>query len=85
MGLLDVVLGVLAVALLAAVVRVITGPTHADRALAFDFSFAVLVAAVGVLAVRFDTPALVHLIGAATLLGFLGTVALAALVERGPR
>lgn len=85
MVLLDVVLAALAVALLAAVVRVVRGPTHADRTLAFDFSFAVLIAAVAVLAVRLDTPALVHLVGAATLLGFLGTVALAALVERGPQ
>ncbi len=79
----DVVLGGLALAMAAATARVILGPSNADRALAVDFGFAVFVAAVAVLAVRLEQPALLDLVLAATLLGFLTTVALAALVERG--
>ncbi len=78
----DVVLGGLALAMAAATARVILGPSNADRALAVDFGFAVFVAAVAVLAVRLEQPALLDLVLAATLLGFLTTVALAALVER---
>ncbi|HEY8450852.1 MAG: monovalent cation/H+ antiporter complex subunit F [Micromonosporaceae bacterium] len=80
--LLDVVLGGLALAMTAATVRVVLGPSNADRALGVDFGFAVLIAAVAVLAVRLEQPALLDLVLAATLLGFLTTVALAALVER---
>lgn len=79
---LDVVLGGLALALAVATGRVILGPSNADRALAVDFGFAVVVAALAVLAVRLEQPALLDLVLAATLLGFLTTVALAALVER---
>ncbi|HLV58805.1 MAG TPA: monovalent cation/H+ antiporter complex subunit F [Natronosporangium sp.] len=78
----DVVLGGLALAMAAATARVILGPSNADRALGVDFGFAVFVAAVAVLAVRLEQPALLDLVLAATLLGFLTTVALAALVER---
>jgi multicomponent Na+:H+ antiporter subunit F len=80
--LLDVVLGGLALAMTAATVRVVLGPSNADRALGVDFGFAVLIAAVAVLAVRLEQPALLDLVLAATLLGFLTTVALAALVDR---
>ena len=80
--LFDVVLGGLALAMAAATARVIFGPSNADRALGVDFGFAVFIAAVAVLAVRLEQPALLDLVLAATLLGFLTTVALAALVER---
>ena len=76
---LNVVLVVLAAALLATIVRILTGPTHADRALSVDFGFVVFTAG---LAVRLSTPALLDLVLAATLLGFLSTVAFAHLVER---
>ncbi len=78
---LNVVLGVLAVAMLVAIGRTIFGPTPADRALAVDFGFAIFVAGIAVLAVRLDEPALLDLVLAATLVGFLGTVAVAKLVE----
>jgi multicomponent Na+:H+ antiporter subunit F len=82
-GVLDVLLAVLALAMLVAIGRVIFGPSQADRALAVDLGFAVFVAGVAILAVRLDTRALVDLVLAATLVGFLGTVAFAKLVERG--
>lgn len=85
MSLLDLVLAALALAMLVAIGRVAIGPTSADRTLGLDFGFAILIAGTAVLAVRQQTPALVNLVLAATLLGFIGTVAIATLVERGPR
>lgn len=79
---LDVALVVLVVALVVAIVRIMVGPSHADRALAVDFGFAVFVAGLAVLAVRLSNPALIDLVLAATLLGFLSTVAFARLAER---
>lgn len=85
MGLPDLLLAALAVAMLVAIGRVVLGPSRADRVLGLDFGFAILTASVAVLALRLDTPALLSLVLAATLIGFLGTVAMAALVERGRR
>ncbi len=80
--LLDVVLAVLALTMLVAVGRIALGPTQADRALGLDYGFAVVIAAIAVLAVRLEQSALVDLALAGTLIGFIGTVAVAALVER---
>lgn len=82
---LDLALGVLALALLVAMIRLVTGPTDADRGLAVDFAFVVVVGAVALLALRLDTPALLDLVLVATVVGFLATVAVARLVrERSP-
>lgn len=82
---LDAALIALALAMLAVITRTLFAPSDADRALAIDLGFAVLVAAIAVLAVRLDEPALLDLVLAATLVGFLGTVAVARLVERKTR
>jgi multicomponent Na+:H+ antiporter subunit F len=78
--LLDAALVVLALALVVATVRLVVGPTDADRALGVDLGFAVVLAAVALLAVRLDAPALLDLVLVATLVGFLSTVAFARLV-----
>lgn len=85
MSILDVLLLVLVLVLLVAIGRTIWGRSQADRALAVDLGFAVFVAGLALLAVRLDTRALLDLVLAATLVGFLGTVAFAKLVERGGR
>ncbi len=77
---LDVALGVLVLALGVATWRLVAGPTDADRVLAVDFGFVVVVSAIALLAVRLNTAALLDLVLAATLVGFLATVALARLV-----
>lgn len=79
---LDVVLAGLAGAMLVAIGRVALGPSNADRALGMDFGAAVFIGAIAVLVVRLDDPALLDLVLAATLVGFISTVAVAALVER---
>jgi len=81
---LDAALVVLAVAAVVATVRVVVGPTDADRVLAVDLGFVVLLAALAVLALRLGAPALLDLVLVGTLVGFLATVALARLAARGP-
>ncbi|MGY1667670.1 monovalent cation/H+ antiporter complex subunit F [Geodermatophilus sp. SYSU D00696] len=78
--LIDAALVVLALALAVATARLTAGPTDADRALAVDFGFAVVLAAIALLAVRLDAPALLDLVLVGTLVGFLSTVAFARLV-----
>lgn len=82
MSLLDALLAVLVLAMVVAIGRTLVGPTNADRALGIDFGFAVFVAGLALLAVRLDSPAMLDLVLAATLVGFLATVAFAKLVER---
>jgi len=79
---LDVVLGVLTLAMSAAIIRLVRGPTDADRAAALDFGFFVFSAGVAVLAARLEIAALLDIVLTATLVGFLATVALARLMER---
>jgi multicomponent Na+:H+ antiporter subunit F len=83
--LLDGALLVLALAMVVAIGRVATGPSDADRVLGLDFGFAVFIAALAVLSVRLESPSLVDLVLAVTLVGFLGTVAFTTLVERRSR
>ncbi|WP_341716913.1 monovalent cation/H+ antiporter complex subunit F [Micromonospora sp. FIMYZ51] len=85
MILLDVLLVVLAGAMVAVVYRLVAGPTDADRAAALDLGFFVFLAAVALLAARLDTPDLLDLVLTGTLVSFLATVAMARLVDRGKR
>ncbi|BBG00612.1 MULTISPECIES: monovalent cation/H+ antiporter complex subunit F [Pseudonocardia] len=78
--LLDAGLGVLGLSLLVAVYRVLRGPTDADRGLAVDYGFVVVVGLVALLALRLGSTAMLDLVVVATLVGFLTTVAVARLV-----
>jgi len=80
--LLDVLLGVLAAAMAVVIWRLVTGPTDADRVVAVDLAFVIFVAGTALLAVRLRAPSALILVLAATLVGFLATVALAHLLER---
>jgi multicomponent Na+:H+ antiporter subunit F len=82
---IDILLVVLGVVMAVVIWRVIAGPTSADRVVALDLGFVVFVAATALLAVRLDTPAILILVLAATLLGFLATIAISHLLERRPR
>jgi multicomponent Na+:H+ antiporter subunit F len=79
----DVALGLLALAFLIALVRVAIGPTPADRAAATDVCLFALVASFALLSLRFDAPELLDGVLVVTLLGFLATVALARLLGGG--
>lgn len=82
---LDIALVLLALAMIGAIGRTALGPTNADRTLGVDFGFAIFIAGIALLAVRLDSLALLDLVLAATLVGFLATVAFARLVEGWPR
>jgi multicomponent Na+:H+ antiporter subunit F len=84
MALIDGVLVLLGLAMLAAIARLALGPTNGDRVLAVEFGFVLSVAALALLAVRNDSPALFDLVLVMTLVGFLTTMALAHLMERRP-
>lgn len=79
---LDLALGVLAVAFVCAIARAILGPTLADRALAADMGFYAIVGATALLALRSGATQFLDVVLIATMLGFLATVALAALIGR---
>lgn len=82
MILIDVLLGILAAAMAVVIWRLLAGPTDADRVVAVDLAFVVFVAGTALLAVRLRAPSVLILVLAATLVGFLATVALAHLLER---
>src|SRR3546814_11364336 len=73
---LDLALLVLAGTLVAAIVRMVRGPTDADRALVADVGFAVRLSAVALLAARLAETTLYSLVMVATLAGFPTTHAL---------
>jgi multicomponent Na+:H+ antiporter subunit F len=82
MTLLDPPLLAIAAAFLLALVRVLRGPSVADRAVAADVALYGAIAAIALLAVREGSEQLVDVTLVATLLGFLATVALSLLVGR---
>lgn len=79
---IDAALGVLALCLVAVLVRLWRGPTAADRATAMDYAFFVFIAAIALIAVRTELPAIFAVVLAATLVGFLAVIAVAYLIER---
>jgi multicomponent Na+:H+ antiporter subunit F len=78
--LLDVLLVVLAVAFLLALVRVVRGPSLADRAVAADVCFLTVVGVFAIISVERGVPEFIDVVLVATLLGFTATVALAWLI-----
>jgi multicomponent Na+:H+ antiporter subunit F len=78
----DLALLALAAGFLAALARVIAGPSVADRAVAADVCFYAVVAALALLSVRLEAPALLDAVLVATMLGFIATISLARLVRR---
>lgn len=82
--LINVVLVILGLSMVVAIGRMIVGPTKADRVLGVELSFVLSVGAIGLIAVRGDSPALFDLVLVMTLVGFLTTMAIAHLVERRP-
>lgn len=82
MTLLDPALLAVAGAFLMALVRVLRGPTIADRAVAADVALYGVIAAIALFGVRQGVDQLLDVTLVATLLGFLATVALSLLVGR---
>jgi len=79
---LDIALVAIAFAFGTALLRVLLGPSVADRAIAADVALYGAIAAIAVLMLRQKTYELMDVVLVATLLGFLATVALSLLVGR---
>jgi multicomponent Na+:H+ antiporter subunit F len=79
---LDVALAGIAISFALALVRVLRGPSIADRAVAADVALYGVIAAIAVLTLRQDAVEFLDVILVATLLGFIATVALSLLVGR---
>lgn len=79
----DVLLGLLIVTAMLPMIRLIQGPTLADRAVAFDALAITTAGILALLSVRLNTDAYVESILILALLGFLGTLSIARFIERG--
>jgi multicomponent Na+:H+ antiporter subunit F len=78
----DVALALVAFGVLAAVLRIVRGPTAADRAVAAELVFIATVGAIVLVAARAELPLLLDVALMAVLGGFVTTVSLARLVHR---
>jgi multicomponent Na+:H+ antiporter subunit F len=76
------VLPMLAAAAALTAVRLLRGPSLADRAVALDLLAVIAMAILAAFAVAVDQPVFVDLLLAVGLLAFLGTVAFASYLER---
>jgi multicomponent Na+:H+ antiporter subunit F len=83
--LLDLMLAGVGLAFAAALVRVLRGPSIADRAVAADVALYGAIGAIALLVLRQDAAQLLDVVLVATLLGFLASVALSLLIGRERR
>jgi multisubunit Na+/H+ antiporter MnhF subunit len=76
-------MGVVAISLLLAVVRLLMGPSIPDRTMALDMILMHVVALIALYGIAVDRDVLVDAIMVTAVLGFLGTVAIARYIEEG--
>ncbi len=79
----DLALLGLGVAFALGLARIILGPSVADRAVATDLCLFSVVGVISLTVVRTGSPQFVDVVLIATLLGFLASIAIAALIGRG--
>jgi multicomponent Na+:H+ antiporter subunit F len=79
---IDVALVALAVTFMLALLRVVIGPSIADRAMAADICLFSVVTSIALVAVKTDTQSFLDVVLVAALLGFLATISLARLVKK---
>lgn len=82
-GTVSFVLGVLCVAVVLALVRLIRGPNIADRVVALDLIATIIVGMTAVLSIANAEPTFLSVSIVLALVAFLGTVAFAYYVQRG--
>lgn len=80
-----IVLGLLSIAVVLAVVRIVRGPTRADSAAAGDLIFFAFIGIVSVFGLIFSIAAVIDIILIAAILGFLSILSLARLLQGGQR
>ncbi|MEX0834556.1 MAG: monovalent cation/H+ antiporter complex subunit F [Nitriliruptor sp.] len=82
MTVLDLALVALGLAFALGIVRVVLGPTVADRAVATDLCLFTVIGAVALMAPRTGAEQFEDVVLIAVLLGFVATIALAALIGK---
>jgi len=82
MGVVDVAIGVIVLAMLLCVYRLVRGPHLADRALAVDTFGVELIGLILLLTMRWQTGWFIDGIMVLSLMGFAGTVAMAQYIAR---
>jgi multicomponent Na+:H+ antiporter subunit F len=80
-----IVLGLLALSVVFAVIRIFQGPTPGNSAAAGDLIFFAFIGAVAVLGVALSISAVMDIILISALLGFLSVLSLARLIQGGKR
>jgi multicomponent K+:H+ antiporter subunit F/multicomponent Na+:H+ antiporter subunit F len=78
----DIPLGVIAVAFALTLARIALGPTLADRIVAAELAYALLLAVIVLLAVRLESPHALMVAVVGALLQFVASSALAYLMDR---
>lgn len=76
-------MGVVAISLLLAVVRLLMGPSIPDRTMALDMILIHVVGLIALYGIAVNRDVLVDAIMVTAVLGFLGTVAIARYIEEG--
>ena len=82
MNVIDIALVILLVAFVGATLRLVIGPTLADRAAAADVCFFCVVSSLALFALRSESAAFIDGVLVASLLGFVATVSLARLIGK---
>ncbi len=80
-----IVIGLLAIAVVLAVVRIVRGPTPGDTAVAGDLIFFAFIGIVAVFGLAFSIDAVIDIVLIAAILGFLSILSLARLLQGGQR
>ncbi len=75
--------GILSAGMILSLVRLVLGPSLADRVVAMDALATMAIGALVVVAIVTDTPLLLDIALSMALVVFLGTIALAMTIERG--
>lgn len=82
---LDISIGLVVLAVLAASVRIARGPTNPDRAVAADLLFFSIIALIALVGLRVASAYVFDILLIATLTGFLATLSLARAITKGRR
>lgn len=81
----EIAFGLIAISTLICFLRIIIGPTLADRIIALDLIVNILISAIAVYSVVTQRPVYLDLVIAMALIIFLGTVSFAKLIESHAR
>ncbi|MBO1753374.1 pesticidal protein Cry26Aa [Actinotalea sp. BY-33] len=85
MNVIDVAFAVIVLSMLAATIRILKGPSDADRGAAADIIFFGFVALVVLLGLRLETGYIIDLALVGTIVGFIAALSLARLITGGKR